>query len=125
MTKHQKSYFDNHPDAAEFHFTSDGLPFHEKHAAEAHSHGLIDKSVITINRTEKVANDAADLEAKAKADQEKADAKAKADQEKADAKAKADQEKADAKAKADQEKAKADQEKADAKAAAEKESKKR
>jgi len=52
MNANKYSYFENHPKAKEFHFTSDGLAFHEPHHAHAHSSHLKDKEVATHTRAE-------------------------------------------------------------------------
>jgi hypothetical protein len=45
-----KSYFENHPDTEQLHFTSDGLAFFGENEAINHSEKLADNKVSTISR---------------------------------------------------------------------------
>ena len=52
MNANKYSYFENHPNAKEFHFTSDGTAFHEDHHAHNHAKHLGDKKVEKHTRAE-------------------------------------------------------------------------
>ena len=45
-----KSYFDNHPDVNELHFTSDNFAFFTENDADNNARGLKDQKITTVAR---------------------------------------------------------------------------
>lgn len=50
LQERAKKIFANNPSESEAHFTSDGMPFFVKAAAEAHASRFKDRSITTINK---------------------------------------------------------------------------